>query len=109
MIYYIDISKIGNFNKLYQKYYNLLESNELNNFSDILFERNKKLLFCSKILQKYIISKERNIKYCDISIKKNKYGKPFFKNLEYNVSHDNNIVMMMPYTMSYDIVLCIML
>lgn len=43
-------------------------------------------------LSKYMISKKMKIKYGDIKLKVDEYGKPYFNGCHFNVSHSNNIV-----------------
>ena len=53
---------------------------------------NKKIKIISILLQKYIIKKNLNVNLNNIYIKKNKFGKPYVNNFEYNISHDKDLI-----------------
>ena len=57
-----------------------------------LYLKDKRLALCSFILQRYCLHKKFNKPIQEFIIKKDKYGKPYLENFEYNISHDNEIV-----------------
>ena len=92
-IYYIKINKIFYQNKQYfiNKFCNYYDLSYINKF---FYNKDKDIHLCSIILQKFICGKFFNLKYKNMIIKRNKYGKPFILNcnLNYNISHDENII-----------------
>jgi len=68
---------------------------ELNNF---FFDKDKKIFIGSKIIKSKLL-KFLNISEKDVKLKKNKFGKPYYlKNnseiINFNISHDGNIVVL---------------
>ncbi len=58
-------------------------------------KKNKDLTLAGEFLSKYAINKVFNIPFKDMKIKTSKYGKPFLcshKNIYFNISHSENIV-----------------
>jgi 4'-phosphopantetheinyl transferase len=86
--------KILNITKINpKKYYNILNVNDNNKINKFLNYDDKMRALGSIILQKEYISNIYNdICLKDIIIEYTKYGKPYYKNLNYNISHDNDLV-----------------
>ena len=72
--------------------FELLSLKERDIIKKYLYLKDKKLALCSFILQRYCLHKKFNKPIQEFIIKKNKYGKPYVNNFEYNISHDNEIV-----------------
>ena len=72
--------------------FKLLSPEERDIIKKYLYLKDKKLALCSFILQRYCLHKKFNKPIQEFIIKKNKYGKPYVNNFEYNISHDNEIV-----------------
>ena len=89
-IYYININNFD-----YHFFYNQINNLEKHKIDKYLFYNDKRRSLASIILQKFIISKYYNLKFHEITISKNEYNKPYFKNndnFNYNVSHDKDLV-----------------
>jgi 4'-phosphopantetheinyl transferase superfamily len=52
----------------------------------------------SILLQRYYIFLSRDIRWDDIEISRTEYGKPYYKDLEFNVSHTDGIVVLVGYS-----------
>ena len=86
-IIYLETKKLNindNHCKLFLKIINREEYKKINKFK---FLKDKKLSLASLMLQYYIL----NLNNINFNIQKSKYGKPFVTGLNYNVSHDNDI------------------
>jgi 4'-phosphopantetheinyl transferase len=91
-ILFININKITENSKLWNKYFELFSNDEKIKIKKYIKVNDRKRYFASIILQNYVIKKHFNTNFGSIDIKKNKYEKPYVDNFEYNVSHDEDIV-----------------
>ena len=77
---------------------NIKEYESLKELDKFLFDKDKKIFIGSKIIKSKLL-KFLNISEKDVKLKKNKFGKPYYlKNnseiINFNISHDGNIVVL---------------
>ena len=87
-----NINKI-NFNEINTLYENL-STKDKKNIDKIIDKKKKKQTIIGKILLKELLKENYKIDYDDITIRKNKNGKPYIKDKDiyYNISHSEDYV-----------------
>ena len=89
---YIYYDNINNYSlKEYINYYNELSDYDKNKIDKLIITRKKQSIL-ARILLKNILKNKYNINYNDIIVKYNKYGKPFINNINFNISHSHDYV-----------------
>ena len=89
---YIYYDNINNYSlKEYINYYNELSDYDKNKIDKLIITRKKQSIL-ARILLKNILKNKYNITYNDIIVKYNKYGKPFINNINFNISHSHDYV-----------------
>ena len=88
-LYFIDIKNFKD--DIDYKKITWLKEDDIKKINDFKKSNDKKLSLASLFLQYYLINEKLSLNFEDIFIKKNKYGKPYYDNLNFNVSHDKNL------------------
>lgn len=61
-------------------------------YLNIFYKNTKLKKYYGLLLQKFVIKQKFNIKTSDIYIRRNKNGKPYYSNLNYNLSYTENFI-----------------
>ena len=90
MFYLFD--NINNYDN-YDDMYNILNSmdkDKVDNYTNI---RDKKLCMLSRKILRDILKDRYSINYNELDIKYNEYGKPYIRDIYFNISHSNDYVL----------------
>ena len=91
-MYFIHTKDIVENGTVWENAMKILSQKEKNIVKKYLYLKDKRLALASFILQRYCLSEHFKKPMKDFIIKKTNYGKPYVDTFFYNVSHDNEIV-----------------
>ena len=90
---YIYYDNINNYSlKEYQNFYSLLTTKDKNKIDKIINKSKQKQCILSKIILKNIIEEKYHLVYQNLVFRHNKYGKPYIDNINFNISHSHDYV-----------------